>query len=339
MRLSNPLLFNTLLILLTAIVPALSFSFHPSRALLCNNSPSHCTTRYSSLPPQIGSHDSPFIGPFPSQNQNIATSAQLDRGVRMLQAQTHRALDDPNAIQLCHTDCLLEDAGRLQDWLGEIKTWLEREGNGNEVVTLLLTNGDAISMQAFGEAFKKSEIEKHCFVPGEKEAVVGDLESWPTLGDMIARGKRVVVFMDSGAESQKASPYILPEFPYFFETPFGVTDPAFPSCSIDRPPNTPSADGRMYIINHFLDVEVAPGVKIPDRLRAGRTNSGADVAAQVERCKGVHRGRRASFVLLDFVDVGDWDRDVKGKGGSEGGFLEKAREAACGLLGGIGLAC
>ena len=282
----------------------------------------------------------------------------------MLQAQTHRAPDDPNAIQLCHTDCLLEDAGRLQDWLGEIKTWLEKEGNGNEVVTLLLTNGDGMPMQAFGEAFKASDIEKHCFVPGEKEAVVGDLESWPTLGDLIARGKRVVVFMgtselfltiltrlfrralrddnneraDSGAEPQTATPYILPEFPYFFETPFGVTDPSFPGCSIDRPPNTPSADGRMYILNHFLNVEVAPGIKIPDRLRAGRTNSGADVAAQVERCKGVHGGRGASFVLLDFVDVGDWDRDVKGEGG-EGGFLEKAREAACGFWAVFGLGC
>lgn len=133
---------------------------------------------------------------------------------------------------------------------------------------------------------------------------------------------------------------MLAEFAYFFETPFGVTDPAFPSCAIDRPPNTPSADGRMYIVNHFLNVEVAPGIKIPDRLRAGRTNSRADVAAQMERCRGVHGGRGPSFVLLDFVDVGDWHRDVKGEGnGGGGGFLEKATEAACGFLGSFGLGC
>jgi len=34
---------------------------------------------------------------------------------------------------------------------------------------------------------------------------------WPTLGQMIDNGKRVVVFMDSGADSGGVD-YILPEF-------------------------------------------------------------------------------------------------------------------------------
>lgn len=117
----------------------------------------------------------------------------------MLETQTHRARDDPNAIQLCHTDCRLEDAGRLRDWLGEVKTWLEKEGNANEVVTLVLTYPDQMPMQAVGAAFKAGGMEKYCFVPGENEAVMGNLKSWSTLGEMIARGHRLVVFMGTYA--------------------------------------------------------------------------------------------------------------------------------------------
>lgn len=35
---------------------------------------------------------------------------------------------------------------------------------------------------------------------------------WPTLGELIDSGKRVVVFMDAGADGI-AVPFILPEFP------------------------------------------------------------------------------------------------------------------------------
>jgi hypothetical protein len=113
----------------------------------------------------------------------------------MLQAQTHRAPDDANAIQLCHTDCRLEDAGRLRSWLTEIRIWMEAVGHENEVVTLLLTNGDGISMQVFGEAFQQSGAENLCFAPEAGQAVPLQLDSWPTLGEIIGTGKRLVVFI------------------------------------------------------------------------------------------------------------------------------------------------
>ena len=135
---------------------------------------------------------------------------------------------------------------------------------------------------------------------------------------------------DSGANTADV-PYILPEFAYFFETAFGVTDPDFPSCSIDRPAAA-SADGRMYIVNHFLDFEVAPGVKIPDRLRAPTTNSNADIEKHTRTCRDLHAGRSPDFVLLDFVDQGDWNRGGQPKG-------DLVSDAACGLLGKIGIDC
>jgi hypothetical protein len=198
-------LCGVLLALICLICPALCL---PSlrRAQLCNGSSGLCTTRYSAITSVIGAHDSPFIGPLPQQNQNFATYAQLDRGVRMLQAQTHRSPDDSNAVQLCHTDCRLEDGGRLKDWLAEIKTWMDAEGHENEVVTLLLTNPDGMPMQAFGDAFQQSGAESLCFVPQTGQAVPLVLDSWPTLGDMVGAGKRLIIFMGTWLSSPPSFP-------------------------------------------------------------------------------------------------------------------------------------
>ena len=182
--------------LICLISPSLCFPSR-QRAQLCNGSPDLCTFRYSAVKSVFGAHDSPFVGPLPQQNQNVATSAQLDRGVRMLQAQTHRSPDDPNALKLCHTDCRLEDAGLLKDWLAEIRTWMEAKGHENEVVTLLLTNPDGMPIQAFGDAFQQSGAESLCFTPGPGEAEPLKLDSWPTLGVLIGSGKRLIVFIGS----------------------------------------------------------------------------------------------------------------------------------------------
>lgn len=139
---------------------------------------------------------------------------------------------------------------------------------------------------------------------------------------------------DSGADT-KALPYILPEFSYFFETAFDVTDSDFPSCSIDRPTGA-SADGRMYIVNHFLDQEIAPGVKIPDRLRAPTTNSKKSIDKQTNICQGVYGGRAPNFVLLDFVDQGDWS---DGGGTGKGSLATEGKGVACGFLGKLGIDC
>lgn len=99
--------------------------------------------------------------------------------------------------------------------------------------------------------------------------------------------------------------YILDEFAYYFETPYDVTDRSFQSCSIDRPAGA-SATGRMYIVNHFLDVDIF-GLKIPDRIHAARTNAATgpgSIGAQASECETLY-GRAPNAVLADFVDKGD----------------------------------
>lgn len=141
----------------------------------------------------LGAHDAPFVGALPQQNQNLNVTAQLDLGIRFLQAQTHRSIDDPDTrLQLCHTSCLLEDAGSLEDFLRLVKGWLLVEGQGHEreVVTLLLTNGDNVDVGLFARAFKGSGVDEMVYVPE-----TNGLQGWPSIEEIVDMGKRVVVFL------------------------------------------------------------------------------------------------------------------------------------------------
>ena len=278
----------------------------------------------------IGSHDAPFTGSLPQQNQNLNVTAQLDLGIRFLQGQTHLSLgldaptdtDDKQKLDLCHSSCLLEDAGPLVDFLNLVKNWLDQKENKKEVVTLLLTNGDRVDVGVFARAFEESSLDQLAFVPGSGLA----LDEWPSVEAMVDMGKRVVVFlgtlpappvsspvchitlMSTGGDYNaniSTTPYILDEFTYFFETPFDVTDARFSNCSVDRPPGA-NPDHRMYIVNHFLDVDIL-GVKVPDRAHADRTNAvegEGGIVQNARRCAGLY-GRVPNVVLLDFVDKGE----------------------------------
>ncbi|PYH82946.1 PLC-like phosphodiesterase [Aspergillus uvarum CBS 121591] len=264
----------------------------------CNGQSAYCDRIYSNVT-QVGAHDSPFVGPLLQQNQNIDVTEQLDLGIRFLQGQTHQSIDN-DTILLCHTSCLLEYAGSLESYLATVKAWLD--DNPDEVVTLLLTNGDSLPVTHFAEAFESAAIADYAFVPKSSPSTLA-INAWPTLRELIGNGTRLITFLDYGADAT-AVPYILDEFAYFFETPYDVTDASFPTCSIDRPSGA-SATGRMYIVNHFLDVDIL-GILIPDREHAAETNavsSEGSIGAQADLCLSIY-GQLPNVILLDFVDQG-----------------------------------
>lgn len=154
-------------------------------ATVCNGHAELCGRRYSNIT-FVGSHDSAFVGASVADNQEVSVADQLAMGVRFLQAQTHV---ENNAVELCHTVCVLEDAGPLAGYLATVKAFLD--GNPNEVVTLLLTNQDGQSGAAFDAAFQSSGAKSYAFTPTGNLT----LNQWPTLGQMIAMGQRLVVFM------------------------------------------------------------------------------------------------------------------------------------------------
>ena len=154
-------------------------------AQTCNGHASLCARKYSNVT-FVGSHNSAFDGFGPAHNQHISVRQQLNLGVRFLQAQTQ--LED-GGLRMCHTDCDILDEGSLDGFLDEVGEWMG--AHESDVVTLLLTNIDGVHVGEFADAFERSGLDELVFTPEEKLA----LEDWPTLGELIDSGKRLIVFM------------------------------------------------------------------------------------------------------------------------------------------------
>lgn len=272
----------------------------PSQAKTgCNGHPDLCTRKYSNIT-QIGTHGSPFSGILPMANQNVDIKTQLDSGIRFLQAQTHH--NAFGTLSLCHTSCMINNAGSLQNYLKVVKDWLD--AHPLEIVTLLLTNGDRKNISEFDHAFTASGIKPYAYVPKNTGdwKIDDSINSWPTLGEMIASGKRLVAFV--GYETSPLYPHILSEFLFFWETPFDSTDPAFSQCTIQR--IVAATNPQMYIINHFLDTQIFQ-MTVPNRKAASHTNAAAgagSIGAHVQLCKELH-GNLPAVILVDYFDRGE----------------------------------
>ncbi|KAK5120970.1 hypothetical protein LTR85_005754 [Meristemomyces frigidus] len=280
-------------------------SVAPRQPTTCNGNADFCSRIYSNVS-WNGAHDSAFVGSVldPRFNQEESVTAQLDAGIRFLQAQVHKLAGADGAtttLEMCHTSCLELDAGSLEGYLTTVKAWLD--GNADEVVTMLLVNGDDVNVTIFDDVFTSTGLKEYAFVPSTSPDQLA-IADWPTYGAMIEAGTRLVVFMDAEAD-ESVVPYILSEFTYFFETPYDTTDASFPECTLDRPAGG-SADGRMYIVNHFLDETILSAL-IPDDAADYTTNAATgngSIGAQADLCTSTY-GRVPNFVLVDMFDRGN----------------------------------
>lgn len=151
----------------------------------CNGNEALCSRRYSNVT-QIGTHDSPFVGELPTQNQILSVSQQLVAGIRFLQGQTHLK---NGVLEMCHTTCDLEDAGTLDSYLTTIRLFMDL--NPNEVITLLLTNGDRVPATMFDADMTHSGLAKYAYSPPKQLA----MNEWPTLKELITMNKRLIFFL------------------------------------------------------------------------------------------------------------------------------------------------
>ncbi|ODA80245.1 hypothetical protein RJ55_03203 [Drechmeria coniospora] len=286
-----PSLFKVQLILPLAI-QLLHFVGVGVDPVACNGHGELCGRRYSDVT-MIGTHNSAFVGDSPVHNQYVSVTAQLDMGVRFLQAQ---ARDRRGRIDLCHTYCWELDVGPLTGYLDEVSDWMGR--HPDEVVTLLLTNNDGIDVDRFAAALETTPLTKLVFRPGRELVAKAQ---WPTLGELIKANTRLVIFMDYHADQAKVD-YIMSEFDYFWETPYGVTDRNFPTCLVDRPAGG-DPERLMGIMNHMLNYKIGD-IVFPNQLDASSTNSMASIRKQVDLCKDEGKPQ-PNVILLDWVNIGD----------------------------------
>jgi len=243
----------------------------------------------------VGAHDSYAIGVNNlAVNQDQSVTTQLNDGIRMLQMQAH---SQNGEIRLCHTLCSLFDGGTLQDYLKNVKSWLDT--NPNEVLTLLIVNIDNLPASQYDSIFKTVGLDSVSYAPPSSPI---SASAWPTLGSMIDSGKRLVTFLDNGADPNIA-PYLIDEFTNMWETAFDVTDPSLFDCTVNRTKG--DASTQMYLINHFLD-KLVFNQPVPDVAKANITNSASgpgSIQAHVDACVAANT-RPPNFLLVDFYEFG-----------------------------------
>lgn len=217
----------------------------------CNGYPEFCDRKYSNIT-VVGAHNSPFVRPgSAAANQQLDVTTQLNDGIRFLQAQIQWPKNG-SVPHFCHSSCELLDAGPITDWLTEVKDWVAE--HPYDVVTVLLGNGNYSRPEQYVPHIESTGILRYVYTPPKVPMARDD---WPTLGEMIIKGERIVMYLDYDT-NQTAFPWLMDEFSQIWETPFDPIDQAFP-CTVQRPPDLSPEDiqKRMYIMNHNLNVEVS----------------------------------------------------------------------------------
>ncbi|KAJ4374765.1 hypothetical protein N0V83_001841 [Neocucurbitaria cava] len=301
-------MFMRSLLQASALLPFLYSTASAQNA--CNNSPSLCSRAYNNIT-HLGAHDSPFLRNSntsfsTSGNHYYDTTTQLEAGVRLLSAQVHKTSDSgADEWHLCHSSCSLLDAGSLESWLSEIKTWMD--ANTNDVVTVLIVNSDNAAASDLGAQFNSSGIAKYAYTPPSTTTIP---TTWPTLDSLIGNNTRLMTFVASLSETSSDYPYLMDEFTFIFENDYENTSPSNYSCDPNRPTSLTStsdalSSGRMFLMNHFL-YESQSIIQAPNETYAGTTNGQTGVGSlgeSITSCTGVY-GKPPTFVLVDFFNRG-----------------------------------
>ncbi|KAL1676159.1 PLC-like phosphodiesterase [Schizophyllum commune] len=272
---------------------ALGASAPLRRASTCNGFSELCDKSFGNVS-FVGAHDSYAVGTDNlAVNQDYDVTQQLKDGIRMLQLQVH---NQDNTLQLCHTSCSLFNGGTLEDYLKKVKSWMD--DNTNDVLSILIVNIDNVAPTEYATVFESAGLDQVSYSPSTSTLPAS---GWPTLGEMIDDGKRLVTFLDNQADTSSVS-YLVDEFTNIWETAYDVTDTTF-DCEVNRTKGDTST--QMYLINHFLD-KVLLGNPVPDKDNADTTNAASgtgSLGTQVETCTSQY-GRAPNFMLVDFYEYG-----------------------------------
>jgi hypothetical protein len=227
-------------------------------------------------------------------NQCSGVPTQLADGIRALMLDVHwvqpAGAPAPDLV-LGHSEC---DFGRqpLVEGLAEVREFLDASP-GEVVAFLVETNAGTSGREAqIRDAFAASGLlpYAHAQAPGEP---------WPTLGEMIASGQRLVVLTDDSDNGGCGAADPCPWYQYLwsslaFETPFSNPNPAAFTCEDLR--GQPGND--LFILNHFLTQNT--GSPFLARL----VNFEPTFSRRVRDCWDFQR-QVPNFVTVDYYELGD----------------------------------
>jgi len=250
----------------------------PARA--CNGAAHLCPRRFDQISfatthNAMASEERMWFAP----NQHHALPRQLQDGVRGLMLDVHYGEDDE--VRLCHGDCAF-GSEMLSAGFAEIDAFLTT--HPNEVVAIIFES--YVTPPDLQEVLDASGLGAKAYRPTPGRA-------WPTLGEMIDDGTRLVILSDV-----RADPARFPQQAYVWdhawETHWHAEQPADLGCD----PNRGEPGHPLFILNHFLTYPVAL-----EHL-AESVNYDPGFSARVAQCRE-ESGRLPNFVTVDFYDIGD----------------------------------
>ena len=248
-----------------------------SEHLVCNGSPALCDRPYDRVAyptthNSMSNDDDFWFRP----NQLHGIPQQLDDGIRALMLDTHYSGGTP---YLCHGFC---GAGRkrLTEGLEEVGRFMA--SRPNEVVTIIFESH--ISAEDTAIAFADAGLDG--LVLTHRAGT-----PWPTLREMVASGRRLVVFTDKEGGSPA---WFHDVWQFAWETPYQFKSATEFTCR----PNRGSAGNGLFILNHFLTNP------LPSLDYAEVVNRNPVLHDRVHACEQ-ESGRLPNFVTVDFYSVGD----------------------------------
>jgi hypothetical protein len=205
----------------------------------------------------------------------------VDAALRVFDAVAPGEAGGPEALYMCHGLCETGSTS-FDDTLADIRSWLAT--NPDEVMTIFVedhVDADDIAASVIGAG-----LEDYLYTPTAGEA-------FPTLGDMIRSGQRLVVMLESG-DGRPEYPWLVNGFDFVQETPYDFPTVESFSCE----PNRGVADAPLLQINHWLN-------GFTNLVSDARLVNAADVLwPRVAQCRDA-RGLQPNLVAVNYADIGD----------------------------------
>jgi hypothetical protein len=246
--------------------------------LSCNGSPELCGRPFDQV--AVACTHNGFANEedgFWPPNHLYSMTRQLEDGVRCLMIDLHYA--DDGTPSLCHGDCFWGQRP-LDAGLADIRAFLD--GDPGAVVTLILEN-----------YISQADIEAAMAAGGLLELASAPAPGapWPTLGEMVAAGQRVVVLGPDGGDDR---PWLLDTWAEAFETDWNNQVRADLDCAVNRG----SPGNPLFILNHFV------ADPLPEPAQAATVNYNPFFLARALACQAENE-HIPNFVTVDFYSVGD----------------------------------
>ncbi|ABD12367.1 hypothetical protein CcI156_11175 [Frankia sp. CcI156] len=279
---------------------------------LCNSQQALCDRRYDQVS-YLATHNAMatsedrFLGPA----QDPAITHQLDLGVRALLLDVHHwtsptqvdaylqtlppatrdalapltrgARSERPGTWLCHDLCQLGSLDFVAE-LTRVRDWMNR--NPTEVVTLIIQDNEVPASEIAGGVAAAGLAGMVTTPPEDPHG------RWPTLREMVASGRRLVVFTE---RQDLPGTFLRSFYRYAEDTPFDAKKPEdLRTCARNR-----GVDGAsLLLMNHWLTAAA------PSRRAALGANAAETVFTRAQRCRQ-ERGRIPTFVAVDFATIGD----------------------------------